>query len=261
MTAQAAGPRFDALSALTSLHVGVSGAVVLNSSAFGRIHHCSGSSGYTVTLPAVSGNDRKLIGFKFDALTGGAIVTLDGNGAETIDQGFHSNTTRMYVASEECVLLCDGSKWLVLEETFSQPTFRVRRVANQGLADGVAERVDYDTVDFDYGGFWDAVNYKYTPKVPGYYQFLIVQYTSSSVPDKGVIRPQIDKNGATLGFFNYRSGAAGSWSWFYNNVTYMNGTTDYVEGWAYVDQAAGTIGEAGAQQTSLYGVRLGRGPA
>lgn len=73
-----------------------------------HMHVCSGtSSDYTVTLPAVSGNTGRLIGFRMsNALT--KLVTIDGNSTETIDGA----TTRVMWAGEAAILLCDGSQWV-----------------------------------------------------------------------------------------------------------------------------------------------------
>ncbi|CAB4158607.1 hypothetical protein UFOVP713_13 [uncultured Caudovirales phage] len=87
--------------------VSVTGATTLGSSAFGKLHQCSGTSAdYTVTLPAVSGNAGKIIGFQMStALT--KLVTLDGNASETIDGA----TTRVMWAGETAILYCDGTAW------------------------------------------------------------------------------------------------------------------------------------------------------
>jgi hypothetical protein len=73
----------------------------------GRLNVCSGTSAnYTVTLPAVSGNSGKYIGFRMAAgLT--KLVTLEGDGTETIDGA----TTRVMWAGETALLYCDGSTW------------------------------------------------------------------------------------------------------------------------------------------------------
>ncbi len=73
----------------------------------GRLNVCSGTSAnYTVTLPAVSGNSGKYIGFRMAAgLT--KLVTLDGDGTETIDGA----TTRVMYAKETALLYCDGTTW------------------------------------------------------------------------------------------------------------------------------------------------------
>lgn len=87
--------------------VSVSGATTLSSTAFGKLHQCSGTSAdYAVTLPAVSGNGGKVIAFQMStALT--KLVTITGSGAETID----GSNTRIMWAGETAVLYCDGTAW------------------------------------------------------------------------------------------------------------------------------------------------------
>lgn len=91
---------------LTYSEVSVTGAVT---AAVGKMHVCSDSgtpADYTVTLPAVSGNTGKMIGFRMSsALT--KLVTLDGNSSETIDGA----ATRIMWAGETAILLCDGTEW------------------------------------------------------------------------------------------------------------------------------------------------------
>lgn len=73
----------------------------------GRLNVCSGTSAdYTVTLPAVSGNAGRYIGFRMaSGLT--KLVTLDGNASETIDGAL----TRVMRAQETALLYCDGTTW------------------------------------------------------------------------------------------------------------------------------------------------------
>lgn len=110
-----AGPSSDTMGKLWGVGgalgletVSVTGATTLTSSAFGRMHHCTGTSAdYPVTLPPVSGNSGKYIGFIMAAgLT--RFVTLDGNASETIDGAL----TRVMWAQETALLYCDGSTWI-----------------------------------------------------------------------------------------------------------------------------------------------------
>ena len=95
---------FDFLSKLKGSEISVTGAVTAT---IGRMHVCSGTSAdYTVTLPAVSGNAGKSIGFRMSgALT--KMVTLDGNSAEEID----GEIIRIMWANESAILFCDGTAW------------------------------------------------------------------------------------------------------------------------------------------------------
>lgn len=92
---------YDFLSVLTAAEVSVTGTTTATIS---RMHVCSGSSNYTVTLPAASGNTGKFLGFRF---TNTGITTLDGDASETLD----GVTTRAYYQDQAAILICDGSNW------------------------------------------------------------------------------------------------------------------------------------------------------
>jgi hypothetical protein len=95
---------------LDATEISITGAITLTSTAFGKLHVCSGTSAdYTVGLPAVSGSAGKTISFRMSsALT--KLVTLDGNASETIGDA----TTRIMWANETAILLCDGTAWTKL---------------------------------------------------------------------------------------------------------------------------------------------------
>lgn len=81
------------------------GAVTLTSADFGKLFTCSGTT-YTVTLPTAVSNDGAVLAFKCTA-TG--IVTLDGNGSQTIDTAL----TFPMVKGESYVIVASSSNWIV----------------------------------------------------------------------------------------------------------------------------------------------------
>lgn len=87
--------------------VSVSSATVLTSSAIGKLHVCSASSAYAVTLPSASSCNGYAIGIQIDS-TSTAIVTLTAAGSDTIDGA----ATRMMWAGEMAQVYSDGSKWI-----------------------------------------------------------------------------------------------------------------------------------------------------
>ena len=94
--------------------IAVTGAVTLVSSSLSsgpatlQWHVCTGTTtNYTVTLPAVSGNDGKYFAVRMSPLLT-KLVTLSGNGNETIN----GSTTRIMHHNETAVLYCDGTQWL-----------------------------------------------------------------------------------------------------------------------------------------------------
>lgn len=90
--------------------VAISAAIVLDNTAFGKIHSCSGVTvNYQVTLPAVTGNAGKFIWFRMaNGLT--KFVTLKANGAELID----GVNTRLMWSRETALLMCTGTSWVKL---------------------------------------------------------------------------------------------------------------------------------------------------
>jgi hypothetical protein len=91
----------DFLATLSGAEISITTATALT---IGRMHVISGSTDFTPTLPAASGNTGKFIGARF---TNTGVTTIDGNGSETID----GVTTRKYYQGQSAVWMCDGSNW------------------------------------------------------------------------------------------------------------------------------------------------------
>ena len=66
----------------------------------------TGTSAHTLTLPAVSGLSGTVLRFKKTGVSGA--VTIDGNGAETIDGAANIVLTEQYETAE---LFCNGTAW------------------------------------------------------------------------------------------------------------------------------------------------------
>ena len=114
----------------------------------GRLNVCSGTSAdYTVTLPAVSGNAGKYIGFQMaPGLT--KLVTLDGNSTETIDGA----TTRIMWAGETAILLCDGSNWFKVAGKSKPMACLMKAAATTSVANTTSTTVVLATVTLDNTG-------------------------------------------------------------------------------------------------------------
>lgn len=100
---------------LASTLVSITGATVLTSTAFGKVHVCTGTSAdYDLTLPTAAGSTGQRITIKgAAALT--KVVTVLCNGAETID-GY---TTRKLSTNGLFVVMSDGTNWVMVNEVGS----------------------------------------------------------------------------------------------------------------------------------------------
>jgi len=116
----------------------------------GRLNVCSGTSAnYTVTLPAVSGNSGKYIGFLMAAaLT--KLVTLDGNSTETIDGA----TTRVMWAGETALLYCDGSTWTKMAGKSIALLAEMKRNSAQSINVTEVTLIDFNAVEYDASGLF-----------------------------------------------------------------------------------------------------------
>ena len=115
------------------------------------------------------------------------------------------------------------------------PAFSAYRTGVQtGLASVTYTKIQVQTEVFDTNSNYDnATNYRFTPTVAGYYQInAAVVATGTTLAYTQAI---IYKNGSaysTGGYVTTASGEAGS---SVSSLVYMNGSTDYVELYAYVN--------------------------
>ena len=151
----------DLLSDLVSAEVSVSSATSLTSDAFGKMHVVSGSSDYTVTLPAASGNSGKIIGLR---ITGTALFTIDGNGSEEID----GELTRVMWAGESAILLCDGSGWIKIAGKSMPFSSKAWKNATQTVSSETNTVISYQVKEENFDIFDLATNKMIIPRKSSY---------------------------------------------------------------------------------------------
>ena len=118
------------------------------------------------------------------------------------------------------------------------PAFSVYRNGNQTVTAATFTKVQLDTEEFDTNSNFDSTtNYRFTPTVSGYYQVsAVVSFGTTSTITRALCF--IAKNGN-----NYKTGSDVNSSVFSNVATaliYMNGSTDYLELFGWVN-GAGTL--------------------
>ncbi len=155
----------DIIATLVNAEVSITDAVTLDSTAFGKMHVCTGTSDdYTVILPAALGNAGKVIGFRMsNALT--KIVTIDGNLAEQIDGAL----SRLLWANEGAVLLCDGIGWTKIAGKSIPMTVELTRSASQSIAANTVTNVIMTAKTVDNCNIGDVSTGRITFKRAGTY--------------------------------------------------------------------------------------------
>lgn len=145
----ATGQYRDANFGQIQLETAVTAAVTLTAIAFGRVHRCTGTSAdYTVTLPTAVGNDGRTITFVMDeALT--KFVTLDGNGAQTLN----GSTTRKMWAGEVAIIRSDGANWDKVKGKSIPLVVQIKATGSQTIATlGSAVKVTFESTIVDNQG-------------------------------------------------------------------------------------------------------------
>ena len=114
------------------------------------------------------------------------------------------------------------------------PAFSAYATANTAMSPAVFTKVPYNTEVFDTASCFDSTtNYRFTPTVAGYYQFNSGNYVYSAGATS-VRFLRLYKNGT--GYQNgslFISTPAADTNLLYSGIVYLNGSTDYVEIYAY----------------------------
>lgn len=124
------------------------------------------------------------------------------------------------------------------------PAFSAYPSGNQSITASTFTKVQYNTEEFDTNSNYDsATNYRFTPTVAGYYSFTAAISVGTSVT-RAII--SFYKNGSAFKQFdmNYAVNNYGGAA-----LIYLNGSTDYVELYAYL---VGTTPSLGTGPTSAF---------
>lgn len=111
-----------------------------------------------------------------------------------------------------------------------------RNGTNQtSMTGGAANKIQFTTEEFDVSGWFDnATNYRYTPLVAGYYHVCLgITATNGAAETPQAI---IYKNGSAAVEGTYSGGTSftGTFHSQADRLIYMNGSTDYLEGYVYL---------------------------
>jgi hypothetical protein len=128
------------------------------------------------------------------------------------------------------------------------PAFSAYLNTAQTITTATYTKVQINTEEFDTNSNYDnATNYRFTPTVAGYYQVNgSIRYDSSTTPTRAIVG--IYKNGSE--FKRGMDTGNNSTQAILSTLIYLNGSTDYIELWAYLAATTAIIGTA--QQPFVY---------
>jgi hypothetical protein len=138
----------------------------------------------------------------------------------------------------------------------NMPAFSAYLGSNQTPSNATYTKVQINTEVFDTASCFDTSTYRFTPNVAGYYQI----QAASRISGTGVSTDvwAIYKNGGNVAELNIATSPASFDNRVVSSLISMNGTTDYVEFYCYINAASGQTFNAGSNVTWFQGflVRL-----
>jgi hypothetical protein len=175
-----------------------------------------------------------------------------GSNALTCATGI-SGTMR-YSAISSTMEYCNGSAWTSMGPSATAPVAFMATLggSTQTVPANTVTKLHFNTKVFDTNANFDATtNYRFTPTVPGYFLFNLQAHCS----DAGIYcAVDIYKNGSVVGTqFNPAGGISNALA-ATSIILYMNGLTDYVEG--FVQNNNGVSINGSGVTTYFSGVML-----
>jgi hypothetical protein len=133
----------------------------------------------------------------------------------------------------------------------NNPTFGVYRSANQTISTGVFTKIAFDVELFDTANCFDTSTYRFTPTVAGYYQINAMARIRGTASDNKIL--SIYKNGSDYSNQDNYIIAIEYFCMSVSQIIYMNGTTDYLEVYAYTNGSNTTVTGNAVKQTAFSG--------
>jgi len=145
------------------------------------------------------------------------------------------------------------------------PGFHVFLNSDQTVSSATATKINFNTVAYDTASCWDATNYRWTPNKSGKYMIYGQIYAaagSADVVDRAYV--YLYKNNSTIVTLTQLYGNSSSegsvWSPSFQIVHELNGTSDFIEMYGFIQVASTTprFDANGNQERNCFGAyRIG----
>ena len=202
-----------------------------------KLFESDNTSSVTIASPASLGADRTV------TLPDASVTLVSGtmNDATALSGNIPvSNLNSGTSASSSTFWRGDGT-WVAAGGD-NTPAFQAKLSANQNPTDLTWTVVGCNTEIFDSDGCYDTTTYRFTPTTAGkYYIYWSLTADISVVGTLTTLNTAIGKN-STRQDYTYLANSDSSWT----NMTYagstvidMDGSSDYIDLWGYIDVSSG----------------------
>ena len=212
---------------------------------FSGAAYAGGTLAYKANCIEVIVNGLVLTPADYTATNGTSVVLNVGcNLDDTVVIRVFGNTTVAGVYTQAQ----SDSKYL----TSTGPAFFASLSGNQAITSATFTKVTANVEYYDTGNMYDSTtNYRFTPTVAGYYQFSwATSCFNTTSPTRGF--SSLWKNGAVWLYGSDYPPAQGVGTSSGSGLVYMNGSTDYVELYAYITASSPQVSSLGNAPTYTY---------
>ena len=153
----------------------------------------------------------------------------------------NSNTDRTLTLPDEAGTVLTSASDISLQAVTNAPFFLANMSGNQSISNATFTKIQFSSEAIDSHGWYDSANYRFTPQVAGWYRFTLKFHAGANNVSRFI--GAIGINGTNGGSSRFWDLAGLSLS-VQNSGTYfvlMNGSTDYVEPYAWVDTSGSPI--------------------
>ena len=133
------------------------------------------------------------------------------------------------------------------------PTFFAYKSSGQALSTGT-QKITYDSTRWNVDSAYDTSTSRFTPQVAGYYQVNAGWYIVTSSEREGAVYLYMDESNYSM-VCNF-IGGAGVRAFTGSQLVYMNGSTNFLEVYAYVNGSHTT--NSGADAATFFSASLVR---
>ena len=156
------------------------------------------------------------------------VVSGDTSGAITIAAPAVSGTNTLTLPALTGTLATNG------------PAFRAGLSSTQSISANTATKIQFNSETFDTNNNYDnTTNYRFTPTVAGYYQVNAMAQLLSTASTVFFI--MIYKNGSNYQRLGALYGTASEFGSSGSALVYCNGSTDYIEVYAYISGTSPSV--------------------
>jgi hypothetical protein len=172
-------------------------------------------------------------------------LNSSGGGSVTIDVPSTASAYTLTAPAATATLAVNG------------PAFRAKKTTNSNITSSTFVKLTFDATDFNVGSCYDTSTSRFTPTVAGYYNITAAIGTENGTTISRIII-LLYKNGGAIGNYlqdiQWASGnAAQGYVSGGSDLIYLNGTSDYIEVYAYLAWSGGTQGISQATNTRFSG--------